>query len=590
MNQPQSLGILINMRLLSLVAVFFLLFGVIPTNISGDSFSEKADDYQKQFVDAPPVYSYVDGKIVKKGCKVLSTQTLEPDSRIIINYDGSTGFAPDELEYIKNFIEGGGEFKVGMAKCIEMVFGKAFFGVTVNLVKTDSKDSKYDSQLQTVFLKPDACKVGDLFTKIETLAHELIHAHSDVLMKPMNCYEEGMTVAMTDLAGKLFCQFNGITGRAAEVFDGPPAGTRDYDLLNQEAAAATNGFFWTTPDLTYRRVVGASERYKLAGTVWWKIWRQTVPGNINVDDPNTYGPGTFFVDFNKEFYNTFRPWVDTGRRFVFDDDVIKLIKLQMKRVLTNDKGNSYIEGQDFDEWYESQHILNVGVNEGPKLYVNQSWQPTLAPSGGLWNACGFPQISYFYKDAQGNENLLNGKLKVEISSLAQIDYGQPLTCQSRFVFWNNGNDRPTAWQEYEIENGQIVALSKTSSTLGALDFSQILRRGCRIVLTASTFDDLYEVKRELFFPVKIGVERSSGLCYGTIDASKPGTLRCERSSFPEVKQVIPINGDGTYMVSFGPADIITFYYTTIDDLGEETTEEITVVAGTKEMIKNLTFR
>lgn len=578
------------MRLFSLVVGFFILFNTIPTNISGGSSFEMVMDCQEQFADAPPVYSYVNGRVVKKNCQVSSTYALEPDSSIIINYDGSTGFAPDELQYIRNFIEGGGEFKVGMMKCIEMVFGKAFYGVTVNLVKTDSKDSKYDSQMQTVFLKSDVCRVGDLFSKIETLAHELIHAHSDILMKPMNCYEEGMTVAMTDLAGKLFCQFNGITGRVAEVFDGPPAGTRDYDLLNQEAVAATNGFFWTTSDLTYRRVVGVSERYKLAGTAWWKIWRETVPGNISIDDPNTYGSGSFFVDFNKEFYATFRPWVESGKRFVFDDDVLKLIKLQMKRVLTNDKGNAFIESQDFDEWYESQHIFNTGINEGSKLYVNQSWQPNLAPSGALWDACGFPQISYFYKDAQGNENLLDGKLKVEISSLGLTDYCQPLTCQSRFAFWNNGNVKPTTWQEFEIENGRISALSKSCSTLGALDFSQILRRGCKIVLTASTYDDLYEVKRELTFPIKIGVERNSYLCYGTIDAPKFGVLQCERSSMPGFRQTIPINGDGTYATSFGSADILTFYYTTVDDVGDVTTQETTVSCGTKEMIKNLFFR
>ena len=80
------------------------------------------------------------------------------------------------------------------------------------------------------------------------------------------------------------------------------------------------------------------------------------------------------------------------------------------------------------------------------------------------------------------------------------------------------------------------------------------------------------------------------MCYGTIDAPKFGVLQCERSSMPGVRQTIPINGDGTYATSFGPADILTFYYTTVDDVGDVTTEETTVSCGTKEMIKNLFFR
>lgn len=579
------------MRLVLLALAFTMLFNIHPNEMFS-CLPEPAHD-QLGFSEMPPVLSFVDGKIIKKNNNqvVLNSSVSEPDSKVTINYEGCVGFQPQELDYIKNFVEGGGPFSVGMLDCIEMVFGKAFFPITVNFHKTDAGKSRYDSQLQTIYLGTEVCNAGEIFKKIEILAHELIHAHSDVLMKPINCYEEGLAVAQTDLAGSLFCQFNGINGRVAEVFDGPPIGTRDYDLLNQEAASAANGFFWTTPDLAYRRAVNASERYKLAGTAWWKIWRETVPGNISAGNPETFGTGSFFVDFNKEYYQTFKSWVENGKRLVFDLDVLKLVKLQIRRILVKDKGDPFIEGQDFDDWFDSQHILNILVNEGPKLFISQYWQPTNAPSGLPWDVCGFANITYFYTDSLGNENPLNGTLKVEVSSLSLNDYGQSLSCQARHAFWYSLEPKPTVWQEFEIENGQVATMTKTASTSGSIDFSQISRRGCKITFTASTADDLYQVKKEMYFPVKAAIPSNSYLCYGVLDAPKFGMLKCERSSMQGVKQTIPINGDGTYATSFGPADILTFTYTTIDEAsGIETTEEITVITGTREMIKNLVFR
>lgn len=593
MNQSKSFGILHNMRLVLKALVIFILLNAWPSAIWSQLPNINLEKTELGFSELPPVYSFIEGKVIKKDHFNNNYNLLasEPDSKITINYDGSVGFTPQELDFLKDFIDGGANFKVGMLDCIEKVFGKAFYPITVNLQKTDLGKSKYDSQLQTIFLGTEVCNIGEVFKKIEILAHELIHAHSDVLMKPINCYEEGLAVAQTDLAGSLFCQYNGINGRVAEVFDGPPAGTRDYDLLNQEAASAANGFFWTTPDLVYRRVVNPSERYKLAGTAWWKIWRETVPGNILKDNPQTFGVGSFFVDFNKEYYQTFKSWVENGRRLIFDIDVLKLVKLQIKRILINDKGDTFIEGQDFDDWFDSQHILNILVDEGPKLFVSQYWQPTNAPSGLLWDVCSFGNIAYFFTDSQGNENPLDGKLKVEITSLALTDYGQSLTCQSRYSFWNSMSPKPTVWQEFEIENGQVARLSKTFIVQGFLDFNQLTRRGCRITLTASTADNVYVVKRDLFFPVKASIPSNSYLCYGVIDAPKFGTLKCERSSLAGIKQTIPINGDGTYATSFGPADILTFSYTTLDEVsGIESIEELTVITGTKEMIKNLVFR
>lgn len=580
--------------------LLFLIFSLLPMPMSAYSKNSIGQPVVSLdgsfFADAQPVYSLIDGKIVKKNHSVfrLDAMSQEPDSRISVNYEECRGFTPEELEYIRCFVDGGGQFRVGMLECIEMVFGKAFFQISINIEKNRESKSYYDAQQQTVFLdskifEPEH-KGRLLLNIIQTLAHELVHAHSDVLMKPVNCYEEGMAVAQTDLAGRLFCQFNEITNDpAAEVFDGPPFGTREYDLLNQEAAAATKGFFWTNQD--HSRVVDARERYTLAGTALWKIWRETVPGNISMDNRETYGPGTFFVDFNREFYKAFKLWLSPEKQFAYNDDIPKLVKIQMKNVLQNDKGNSSIEGQEFDDWYKSQHILNTSVNEGPKLFVNMTWQPTLAPCGSLWDACGFKQVYFFKKDSNGNEISLDGKLRVEITSLASQDYGQSLVNQSSFAFWKNNEQKVSTWQEFHVENGNVADFSKTSFLNGALDFSQLERKGCKIKMIATSHDGLYQAIRVVSFPAKLGIERNTYQCFGTIDAPEYGTLQCERSSLPGIWQTIPINGDGTYSTNFAPADILTFCYTTMDLYSNfVSTQKVSVITGTKEMVKNLIFR
>lgn len=585
-------------------AILALTFPVCQGNVNsftlGQQYSQESNFWNHSFADGPPVLEIKDGRIVKyvKNPDKPNVTDEDKGNEIVVQYEKCVGFEPEELEYIRNFIDGRGEFKVGILQCIEMVFGKPFFTVYLNLVKADSATSFYDASRQVITLQPRICRVGEVFPKIETLAHELIHAYSDKLMKPMNCFEEGMAVAQTDLVGKLFCQFNGITDRAAEVFDGPPVGVRNYDLLNQEAAAAADGFFWNSSTTT--RVVDPSIRYLLAGTAWWKIWRESVPGNISIDDPKTYGPGTFFVDFNQKYFARFNLQAQEGNPIVYDEDRLIQVKSIIKDVLNKEKsnsdiegeGNSNVEGLDFEDWWSKQYIFRTWVDEGPKLYVTQTWQPTILPSTEmpvLWDSCGFPQIAYYYKDFKGNEVPLSGKLTVTVTSLSVNDYGNPLNCQCRQAFWTNGST-PFAWSEFEIENGQVAGLVKSGMLSGSLDFSNLQRTGVAITFTATTYSNGYKASRTVYFPVKMGLQSTLNLCYGTVDAPGESRLFYERSSMPGTETEIPVNGDGTYVVPFAACDVLTFRCRFVDEFGEPQTYETTVSAGTQQLVKNLNFR
>lgn len=508
---------------------------------------------------------------------------------ITIDYDNSTGFSKEELDYLKDFIDGGNSFKVGIKTCIEMVFGKPFFSITIKLIKREASTSFYDAASQVVTLQPRICVPNDLFPKLETLAHELIHAYSDVLMKPVNCYEEGLAVAQTDLACRLFCEINGVTGRCAEVFDGPPAGTRNYELLNQEAAAAADGFFWNSSTTT--RVVDPSIRYLLAGTAWWKIWRETVPGNITWADERTYGSGTFFVDFNNLFFNTFIKYYNAGSTIVFDQDRQTQFKALIVQTLINDKQNSTVEGINFDEWWSRQYIMQTGIVEGPKLFVSQSYQsnglPTLEP-GQKWQCSAFPQINYFYKDEKGSEIPLSGRLLVTLTSLSNPRVEDP-ACLARDIFYNNG-DKPPIWSEFEINGGQVVSLVKTQKMSGMIDFSKLPRGGYRIDFLATAYDGTMPAKRTLYFANKLDLGDATGLCFGAIEADRPGRLYYSRSSMPEGRIEIPITGDGTYIASFAPVDVIRFTYETTDWDGSPKVYEASVNAGSWLVVKNLVFR
>lgn len=549
------------------------------------------DCNQSTISSGQPVLQTSNVRYVKSADRFLIANEDDPRDKneITVDYDNSTGLSKEELDYLRDFIDGGNKYKVGIKTCIEMVFGKPFFPLTIKLIKRDASTSSYDATSQVITLQPRICVPDDLFPKLETLAHELIHAYSDVLMKPVNCYEEGLAVAQTDLACKLFCEINGVTGRCAEVFDGPPAGTRNYELLNQEAAAAADGFFWNSSTTT--RVVDPSIRYLLAGTVWWKIWRETVPGNITWTDERTYGKGTFFVDFNNLFCNTFKKYLDAGTTIVFDKDRQTQFKANIREVLRNDKGNATVEGIDFDEWWSKQYIMQTGIDEGPKLFVSQSYQsnglPTLEP-GQKWQCSAFPQINYFYKDEKGSEIVLNGRLLVTLTSLSSPRVEDP-ACLARNIFYNNG-DKPPIWSEFEINGGQVVSLVKTQKMSGMIDFSKLPRGGYRIDFLATAYDGTMPAKRTLYFANKLDLGDAMGLCFGTIEADRLGRLYCERSSMPDSRIEIPINGDGTYIASFAPVDVIRFTYETTDWDGLPKVYEASVSAGSWLVVKNLVFK
>lgn len=349
-------------------------------------------------------------------------------SEINFDFDRAQGFKPEEILYLKEFILGGGQFRVGMYDCVKMVFGSPFESFTIKMVKTTDpeKEPNFNPVTMTMTLTESVAKAGDLFTKLETVSHEIIHAFSGRYLKRFDNFEEGFAVSMTVLSGKMFCDLNSISGPIARTFSGIPVMLRDYEIYNQPAVSPPYGQFWRTP-----RIIDVGLRYHLAGVAWHKIWRETADQTISSWNSLTYNGDEFFAVFNALLRNEIavNPNIVQNSKENF-----LVLKSLVGKALIEIKGNDKIEDENFDDWWAKQFILSYNPLPGAFLYgvaplngdtpnfVYRPW-PNKA------SKCFVRQLDFFKRTENGDEVATDGNLYVKITSLNwnNLYFGQDVT-------------------------------------------------------------------------------------------------------------------------------------------------------------------
>jgi|GEM_PF-6136182 len=572
-------------------------FGIefLKTEIAKDFIQKEINrnlDHFDGISDGPMVVLTNKGRLVtfNNNLKKMS-QNQAPEGHITFDYDNAIGFDGDELEYIKNFIEGGGPFTFGMRNCIERVFGKPFFDLIIKLEMLDTATSSYNMSTQTITLQPKISKVNDLYPKLETLTHEIIHACSDILSKPANCFDEGMVVVQTNLACKLFCDYNGVMGTTSRIFDGTTSGVKSYDLDNQPSMTAQNGFFWTTSSI--KRIIESSLRYSMSASAWFKVWRETVPENISALNYRTYGSDTFFVDFNRRYFETFKPWIESGRPVVYDVQTLTLVKALIADTLSKDVdkgGQSTVEGEPFLAWFNNQFILGMKPEMGTKLFISPSYSVANTPTKETiikGQVMSFT-AQFFDVDTKGNEIELFGNMTMLVKSLhetSDLNFSEDVTCNVRYSISNVV--LPTNWVAL-VNPDDVIATFNKGKIKGALDFSSLPKGAYQIDFIAMTFDGFKVATQTIFFSNKLDLSQSN-ICFGAIAyRNKPfDSLTIKKSSASESVETMVLEGDGTYSFSFNKADIITFTHMRLDENFNPIVRTWMCNAGSQLLVKNL---
>jgi hypothetical protein len=420
-------------------------------------------------------------------------------NEIIFDFDGAQGFNSEEISYLKQFIHGYGQFRVGIYECIKKVFGSPFESFTVKIVKTTDPDKEpnFNPTSLTMTLTEPVAKAGDLFTKLETVSHEIIHAFSGRYLKRFDNFEEGFAVSMTLLSGKLFCDLNSISGPVAKTFSGSPVMLRDYEIYNQPAVSPPFGQFWRT-----QRVIDVGLRYHLAGVVWHKIWCETVGEIITSRNPLTYNGDEFFTVFNAFL----REQIAINPNIVENSkENFLLLKSLVSKVLMSIKGNDKIEDENFDNWWAKHFILSYDSLLGSFLYgvapLNGN-TPNLVFS--LWpkkmSRCFIRQLDFFRRLDNGDEVPIEGQLFAKVTSLNwnNLYFGQDVTSS---VICEFASEEGLFFDCKPDESLLSFIAAKTYNGF-ELNFKNLPTGAYKIELMAKNGSGLQE-KLELFFANKI---------------------------------------------------------------------------------------
>lgn len=414
---------MVRLRFLALMTVAlifcFLSFPSLPRNV------------QSQQANTDFLMSFTDGQIPDyPDLHEIATNKVSFDSNIeiVFDFDGAQGFKPEEIAYLKEFILGGGQFRIGMYDCVKMVFGPPFESFIIKMVKTTDpeKEPNFNPVTMTMTLTEPVVKAGDLFTKLETVSHEIIHAFSGRYLKRFDNFEEGFAVSMTVLSGKLFCDLNSISGPVARTFSGIPVMLRDYEIYNQSAISPPFGQFWRTP-----RIIDVGLRYHLAGVAWHKIWCETANQTISSWNPLTYNGDEFFAVFNV----LLRDEIAANPNIVQNSKENYLIlKSLVGKALIEIKGNNTIEDEKLEDWWAKQFILSYDPLPGAFLYGvaplnGDTPNFVYRPWPNKMSRCFVRQLDFFKRTENGDEVATDGNLYVKISSLNwnNLYFGQDVT-------------------------------------------------------------------------------------------------------------------------------------------------------------------
>lgn len=421
------------------------------------------------------------------------------NSEIFFDFDGAQGFKPEEVAYLKEVILGGGQLKIGIYDCVKMVFGSPFESFTIKLMKSTDPDKEpnFNPVTLTMTLTESVAKAGDLFTKLETVSHEIIHAFSGRYLKRFDNFEEGFAVSMTVLSGKLFCDLNAISGPIARTFSGIPVMLRDYEIYNQPAVSSPYGQFWRTS-----RVIDVGLRYHLTGVAWHKIWCETAGETISSWNPLTYNGDEFFAVFNA----LLRTEVAANPKIIQNSkENFLALKSLVGKALIEIKGNDKIEDENFEDWWTKQFILSYDPLPGAFLYGvaplnGDTPNFVYRPWSNKANKCFVRQLDFFKRTENGDEVAIDGNLYVKITSLNwnNLYFGQDVTssvvCEFASedgLFFDCSSDEPVL---------SFVAV-KTYNGF-ELNFKNLPTGAYRIELEAKNAGGL-QVKLDLYFANKI---------------------------------------------------------------------------------------
>lgn len=459
---------------------------------------------------------------------ILPTQKIAPSGIIDWRFTGScqSGATPPdsywncatEMPNIQTFVEGGPGLPIGMKNCIQDVFGAPMFSIEVYFRRDDNLPTGTFAQytqsgvgtIGYIDMPTDMARPPAYFVpawnmtaqeaRLDALTHEMVHAYYDDLNLYFHAWVEGMTEMQSILARRLWCQRNGYTPpNRPNLSWGTPVTLPLYENCNQTALQPGGGFFYTsTPG--ERMLVLAPTRYQMAASAWYKIWRETTPGIINDGQMATYGSGTFFVDFNSEYYDRYLTYPPGYPGIRGEIPVLNQI---ISDVLYADKANSNVENKDYiTTWYGAQNILGIGTSTGGKLYVPNG---PVTPDGGIpyiagddrTGICDIGSHLFNYAGASFNFGLdfgpvfyqtLSGGFETPLAGTATITafsmhgqggltIGQDVT--TRVGFHDAYSGAPTGWTACNVApnptltfgaDGRLAAFSSGAAYPAALYF------------------------------------------------------------------------------------------------------------------------
>jgi uncharacterized repeat protein (TIGR01451 family) len=228
----------------------------------------------------------------------------------------------------------------------KQIYGAPAYDLTVNVRKGDASTftGEYDPALNEIRL--------DDATRVDVLAHEMLHAFRDESMVRLSSFEEGMVrAAEIEIFNRLPDLSYPIGRNHSYTYD------VYYEGLNKPVIGARHGDF-------YAGYTSALLRYQLAGYAW---------GKALLENP------LFLSEFNRELF------AEAALDALVLSDEPRLVAIAEGIQPT-------VEGKTFLRWYGQQGVLNTSPAAGYFLFnrVNQ-WM-----------------VDYFFRNDDGLEIMLAG--------------------------------------------------------------------------------------------------------------------------------------------------------------------------------------
>lgn len=321
---------------------------------------------------------------------VIRARSRDGAGDIVPTFDasGSRAFPVDYQNYLVSVFN-------AAKPAMDAVFGTPFAGGPVNVRNYDA-DIQDRYAVAGGYFVPNAPGGPEIrFPVYQSPAsaainyiHCLLLAYLGSASYPFEFLNEGFVRAATMTIARTPGAIPGVTSDEIEqTLDSLYDSSTTYDWTNQAALASPT---FIAPNLLNTPLpTGGSTggifllRYKMAGTCWAKALAE-YPGFVKV--------------FNQNFYA--------------NPAAVQTIPdiLALGQAIANSQAggpNATIEGRNFSEWFERQHILDPRINGGLKLLIAPT--PIIAQAAsddfGVFDIV----LNAFRMDANGNETLIAGR-------------------------------------------------------------------------------------------------------------------------------------------------------------------------------------